>query len=69
MEDIDDMFADDEPEVNVKVLIELAFLNLLVESGYRKDKSWTEEEYKILYKVLDLADELYKDIMEEVSKM
>ena len=69
MEDLEKMFDDDEHEVNVKVLIELAFLNLLVEAGYRKDKAWSEEEFKILYKVLDLADDLYKDIMEEVSKM
>lgn len=55
-------------EAKIKVSLEMAFINLISELGYREDKMWTEEEQPILNKLLDLANKSAKDIMNEIEK-
>lgn len=50
----------------LKVANEMAFIDLIVELGYRKDKMWTDEENELLGKLCGLAqvhtDRILKDI-------
>ena len=50
----------------LKVANEMAFIDLIVELGYREDKMWTDEENELLGKLCELAqkhtDSILKDI-------
>ena len=41
----------------LRVANEMAFINLIVELGYREDKGWTDEEDELLSKLMKLADD------------
>ena len=53
-------------ETRIKVLNEMAFINLIVELGYRESKMWTKDEDELLNKLLELADEHTDDILKEI---
>ena len=53
-------------ETRIKVLNEMAFINLIVELGYRESKVWTKDEDELLNKLLELADEHTDDILKEI---
>ena len=52
----------------IKVLNEFAFIDLLTELGYRKDKMWSEDEQPILDKLIGCANKHMEDIMELLSQ-
>lgn len=55
-------------KTRIKVANEMAFINLIVELGYREDKMWTDDENELLDKICVLAqkhtDSILKDIEE-----
>ena len=55
-------------KTRIKVANEMAFINLIVELGYREDKMWTDDENELLGKICVLAqkntDSILKDIEE-----
>lgn len=56
-------------ETTLRVLNEMAFINLIVELGYRESKMWTEDEHELLNKLLKLANEHTDDILKEIEKL
>ena len=55
------------PEIRVKVLCEVAFINLITELGYREDKAWTEEENDTLTKLMKSAEDLSNEIIKVIK--
>lgn len=43
-------------ETKLKVSNEMAFIDLIVELGYREDKAWTDDEDELLSKLMLLAE-------------
>lgn len=61
-------FVDGMPlETTLQVTIEAAFINLITELGYREDKEWTSDENPQMFKLIDLAEDLSHDIIEELK--
>lgn len=61
-------FVDGMPlETILQVTIEAAFINLIIELGYREDKEWTSDENLQMFKLIDLAEDLRHDIIEELK--
>ena len=54
---IKELMKDIPLETKLKVSNEMAFINLIVELGYREDKTWTDEEDELLSKLMSLAGE------------
>lgn len=54
-------------ETILQVTIEAAFINLITELGYREDKEWTSDENPQMFKLIDLAEDLRNDIIEELK--
>lgn len=59
-----ELYEDILLDVEIKVNIEMAFINLITELGYREDKMWTPEEQKTLDRLMELADEFSKDLLD-----
>lgn len=55
-------------ETKIKVSNEMAFINLIVELGYREDKMWTDDEDKLLNKLCKLAEKHTKSILEDIKE-
>ena len=54
-------------DIRIEILCQFAFINLITDMGYRENKYWTAEEdakFKIL---MESAEKLSKDIMEEIN--
>lgn len=54
-------------KTKIKVLNEIAFINLIVELGYREDKMWTDEENELLSKIIILAKKHTNNIIKEIN--
>jgi hypothetical protein len=55
-------------ETRIKVSNQIAFINLIHELGYREEGYWKPEEDELLSKLINLADNHAKDILEEIKK-
>ena len=64
---IEKILSEIDLRTKLKVNNEFAFVNLLTELGYRKDKLWTDYENDMLDKIFDLASELADTQMEEIE--
>lgn len=54
-------------KTKIRVLNEMAFIDLIIELGFREDKFWTEEEDGLLEKLMKLAEEHTNLIMKEIE--
>jgi len=54
-------------ETRLKVGNEMAFINLIVELGYREDRMWSDEEDELLTKLMDLAKQHTDDTLKEIE--
>ena len=54
-------------ETKLKVSNEMAFIDLIVELGYREDKAWTDEEDELLSKLMSLANKHTEDQMKIID--
>ena len=65
---IDKLVKEIPLKTRIKISNEMAFINLIVELGYREDKMWTDDENELLGKLCSLAqkhtDRILKDIEE-----
>lgn len=55
-------------ETRLKVDIELAFINLLTELGYRENKVWEDDEEDKLQRLFELANELTTSHLETIKE-
>ena len=55
-------------ETRFRVSIEMSFIDLLTELGYRENKLWTEEEEEQLRKLCNLAQKLSSELLTEVKE-
>ena len=55
-------------KTRLKVTNEMAFINLIVELGYREDKMWTDDENEILSKLYLLAEEHTDSILKDLEE-
>ncbi len=46
----------------------MAFINLIVELGYREDKMWTDDENELLSKLCGLAQEHTDSILKDIEE-
>ena len=53
-------------ETRLNISIQSAFINLITELGYRENKAWADDENEILDKLIDLANVLSLEIIEEI---
>jgi hypothetical protein len=44
-------------ENKIRVSNQMAFIDLIVELGFREDKAWTDDEDEFLEKLMNLANE------------
>ena len=65
---IKELMKDIPLETRLKVSNEMAFINLIVELGYREDKAWTDDEDELLGKLMTLADEHTKSQMKYIEE-
>ena len=56
-------------KTRLEVITEMAFIDLISELGYRKDKMWTDEEDKLLSKLCKLALKHTENILEEIEEV
>ena len=62
-------FCKDIPlETRLKVNNEAAFINLIVELGYRESKMWTPDEDELFGKLLGLANKLTQWQLEAIEE-
>ena len=54
-------------ETKIKVSNEMAFINLIVELGYREDKMWTDDENELLHKLCALAQKHTDNILKNID--
>lgn len=54
--------------IKLKVLNEMAFIDLLSELGYRENKGWTSEEDEILQKLMDAAKKHTERQIKEIKE-
>ena len=64
---IEKILSEIDLRTKLKVNNEFAFVNLLTDLCYRKDKLWTDDEDEILSRLIDLASELADTQMEEIE--
>jgi hypothetical protein len=63
-----DKIADDIPiQTDIKISNQMAFINLIVELGYREDIGWTDEENELLRKLMSLADKHTDSILKKLN--
>ena len=55
-------------QTQIKVANEMAFINLIVELGYRESKMWSHDEDELLSKLLGLANKHTEDILEKFNE-
>lgn len=58
-------------EIRFKVLLELFYLNLITDLGFREEKMWNEnneEDMKLLNKILEAAKKDSDSLLEEVEQ-
>jgi hypothetical protein len=55
-------------KTKLKVANEMAFINLIVELGYREGKTWTEDENELLDKLYKLAQEHTDSILKDIEE-
>jgi hypothetical protein len=55
-------------KTRLKVSNEMAFINLIVELGYREDKMWTDDENELLAKLCGLAKEHTDSVLKEIEE-
>lgn len=65
---VDNLLKNISLENRLKVLNEMAFINLLTELGYREDKMWSESENDNLRKICFLAEKLMKEQILEIKE-
>jgi hypothetical protein len=56
------------PEIAIKVLCEMAMIELIVKMGYRQDKMWTSDEEEQLNILLNEAEILSNKIIKEIKR-
>jgi len=54
-------------KTRIKVSNEMAFINLIVELGYREDKIWTNDENELFGKLCKLAQEHTNSILNDIE--
>jgi hypothetical protein len=54
-------------KTRLKVLNEMAFIDLISELGYREDKMWSDEEDELLSKLCKCALKHTENILEEIK--
>lgn len=52
----------------IRVSNEMAFINLIIELGYREDKMWTDDENELLGKLCGLAQEHTDSILKDIEE-
>lgn len=71
-EDLLTRILEDIPlDTEIRVSIEMGVINFLVDSGFREEKMWNEndeKEMKLLCKIIDFSKALTEDIMEAISR-
>ena len=55
-------------KTRLKVANKMAFINLIVELGYREDKMWTDDENELLDKLCGLAKEHTDIILKDIKE-
>lgn len=55
-------------ETRIRTTNEIAFINLIVELGYRESKVWTDEEDELFNKICKLADEHTNNILQDIEE-
>ena len=55
-------------ETRIRVSSEMAFINLIVELGYRENKTWSDDEDELLGKLCKLAKEHTDDILKTIDE-
>ena len=55
-------------EITIKVSVEMAFINLIHQLGYREEKVWSESEDELLGKIIRLANIQSDRIMELIKQ-
>lgn len=55
-------------ETRLKTSNEMAFINLIVELGYRENKMWTDDEDELLNKLFYLAKKHTNDILKNIEE-
>ena len=58
-------------EIRFKVLLELFYINLITDLGFREEKMWNEndeEDMKLLNKILETAKKDSESFVEEVER-
>ena len=55
-------------KTRIKVANEMAFINLIVELGYREDKMWTDDENELLSRLCGLAKEHTDSILKDIEE-
>ena len=56
-------------KTRLKVLNEMAFIDLITELGYREEKMWSDEEDELLSKLCKLALKHTENILEEIEEV
>ena len=64
----DEILKNTSLESKLKVMNEMAFINLITELGYRKDRMWTDSENDLLQKLCDLAKEHTDNIIKKINE-
>lgn len=54
--------------IRLKVSIQIAFIDLITELGYRPNESWSPEEDELLGKLCRLADKHTEYILDEIAR-
>lgn len=55
-------------KTRIKVANEMAFINLIVELGYREDKMWSDDENELLSRLCGLAKEHTDSILKDIEE-
>lgn len=64
---LNNLIKDIPIEIILKVYNEMAFINLITELGYRKDKMWTDDEKELYNKIQTLAKKHTDDILDIIN--
>ena len=54
--------------IQIKVCIKFAFINLITELGYRENKTWSSDEDENLAKICKYAEDCTKSIEKYIKK-
>jgi hypothetical protein len=67
MSEIDKLLKEIPLKIRLNVINEMGFIALITKLGYRENKMWTPEEDNLLSKLVELAHEHTKLILEEIE--